>query len=85
MEENLESKYGKGYKILKMAGNQLGKRLGKEEQGIIDPILLKKRKERAGINNEKENGEDIDITDMGKSNNFILGKKRLNEGKSYRK
>ena len=25
MEENLESKYGKGYKILKMAGYQLGK------------------------------------------------------------
>ena len=40
MEENLESKYGKGYKILKMAGYQLGKGLGKEEQGITDPILV---------------------------------------------
>ena len=52
MEENLELKYGKGYKILKMAGYQLGKGLGKEEQGITDPILVKKRKERAGINNQ---------------------------------
>ena len=81
MEENLESKYGKGYKILKMAGYQLGKGLGKEEQGITDPILVKKRKERAGINNEEENDEDI--IDMGKSNNFILGKKRMNEEKNY--
>jgi len=81
MEENLESKYGKGYKILKMAGYQLGKGLGKEEQGITDPILVKKRKERAGINNEKENDEDI--IDMGKSNNFVLGKKRINEEKNY--
>ena len=85
MEENLESKYGKGYKILKMAGYQLGKGLGKEEQGITDPILVKKRKERAGINNEEENDEDI--IDMGKANgkanNFILGKKRLNEEKNY--
>ena len=80
MEENLESKYGKGYKILKMAGYQLGKGLGKEEQGITDPILVKKRKERVGINNEEENEDDIDI---GKSNNFILGKKRINEEKSY--
>ena len=81
MEENLESKYGKGYKILKMAGYQLGKGLGKEEQGITDPILVKKRKERAGINNEEENDEDM--IDMGKANNFILGKKRLNEEKNY--
>ena len=80
MEENLESKYGKGYKILKMAGYQIGKGLGKEEQGITDPILVKKRKERAGINNEEENDEEIDI---GKTNNFILGKKRMNEEKMY--
>ena len=80
MEENLESKYGKGYKILKMAGYQLGKGLGKEEQGITDPILVKKRKERAGINNDEEYENAFD---MGKSNNFILGKKRLNEDKAY--
>ena len=80
MEENLESKYGKGYKILKMAGYQLGKGLGKEEQGITDPILVKKRKERAGINN----GEDYENAfDLGKNNDFILGKKRLNEDKNY--
>ena len=80
MEENLESKYGKGYKILKMAGYQLGKGLGKEEQGITDPILVKKRKERAGINNDEEYENAFD---MGKSNNFILGKKRMNEEKAY--
>ena len=80
MEENLELKYGKGYKILKMAGYQLGKGLGKEEQGITDPILVKKRKERAGINNQEENEESFD---MGKDNNFILGKKRMNEEKAY--
>ena len=80
MEENLESKYGKGYKILKMAGYQLGKGLGKEEQGITDPILVKKRKERAGINNDEEYENAFD---MGKSNNFILGKKRMNEDKAY--
>ena len=80
LEENLESKYGKGYKILKMAGYQLGKGLGKEEQGITDPILVKKRKERAGINNEEEYEEAFD---MGKNNDFILGKKRLNEEKAY--
>ena len=76
MEENLESKYGKGYKILKMAGYKLGKGLGKEEQGITDPILVKKRKERAGINNEEENEE---VFEIGKENNFILGK-RTKEG-----
>ena len=80
MEENLESKYGKGYKILKMAGYQLGKGLGKEEQGITDPILVKKRKERAGINNEEENEE---VFEIGKENNFILGKKRMKEKKDY--
>ena len=80
LEENLESKYGKGYKILKMAGYQLGKGLGKEEQGMTDPILVKKRKERAGINNEEEYEEAFD---MGKNNDFILGKKRLNEEKAY--
>jgi len=80
MEENLESKYGKGYKILKMAGYQLGKGLGKEEQGITDPILVKKRKERAGINNEEENEE---VFEIGKENNFILGKKRMKEEKEY--
>ena len=80
LEENLESKYGKGYKILKMAGYKLGKGLGKEEQGITDPILVKKRKERAGINNEKENEEEFDI---GKDNNFILGKKRKIEENNY--
>ena len=80
MEENLESKYGKGYKILKMAGYKLGKGLGKEEQGITDPILVKKRKERAGINNEEENEE---VFEIGKENNFILGKKRMKEEKDY--
>ena len=80
MEENLESKYGKGYKILKMAGYQLGKGLGKEEQGITDPILVKKRKERAGINNDEEYENAFD---MGKNNNFILGKKRLSDDKAY--
>ena len=74
MEENLESKYGKGYKILKMAGYQLGKGLGKEEQGITDPILVKKRKERAGINNENDYENSFDL---GKNNNFILGKKKI--------
>ena len=80
MEENLESKYGKGYKILKMAGYQLGKGLGKEEQGITDPILVKKRKERAGINNDEDYENAFDL---GKNNNFILGKKRLNDDKNY--
>ena len=80
LEENLESKYGKGYKILKMAGYKLGKGLGKEEQGITDPILVKKRRERAGINNEIENEEEFDI---GKDNNFILGKKRKSEEYNY--
>ena len=80
MEENLESKYGKGYKILKMAGYQLGKGLGKEEQGITDPILVKKRKERAGINNENDYENSFDL---GKNNNFILGKKRLNDDNNY--
>ena len=80
LEENLESKYGKGYKILKMAGYKLGKGLGKEEQGITDPILVKKRKERAGINNEIENEEEFDI---GKDNNFLLGKKRKSEENNY--
>ena len=80
MEENLESKYGKGYKILKMAGYQLGKGLGKEEQGITDPILVKKRKERAGINNDEDYEN---VFDLDKKNNFILGKKRLNEDKNY--
>ena len=80
MEENLESKYGKGYKILKMAGYQLGKGLGKEEQGITDPILVKKRKERAGINNDEDYENAFDL---GKNNNFILGKKRLNDNKNY--
>jgi hypothetical protein len=79
----LESKYGKGYKILKMAGYQLGKGLGKEEQGITDPILVKKRKERVGIkNNEEENfDEDVGLNDG--NNNFILGKKRMQEEKDY--
>ena len=83
LEENLESKYGKGYKILKMAGYQLGKGLGKEEQGITDPILVKKRKERVGIkNNEEENfDEDVGLNDG--NNNFILGKKRMQEEKDY--
>ena len=80
MEENLESKYGKGYRILKMAGYQLGKGLGKEGQGITDPILVKKRKERAGINNDDDYENAFDL---GKTNNFILGKKRLNEDKNY--
>ena len=80
MEENLESKYGKGYKILKMAGYQLGKGLGKEEQGITDPILVKKRRERAGINNDEDYENAFDL---GKNNNFILGKKRLNDDKNY--
>ena len=80
MEENLESKYGKGYRILKMAGYQLGKGLGKEGQGITDPILVKKRKERAGINNDDDYEN---VFDLGKTNNFILGKKRLNENKNY--
>ena len=80
MEENLETKYGKGYKILKMAGYQLGKGLGKEEQGITDPILVKKRKERAGINNEEENEEEFDL---GKDNNYLIGKKRMKENKAY--
>ena len=83
MEENLESKYGKGYKILKMAGYQLGKGLGKEEQGITDPIFVKKRKERVGIKNDEENlNEDMDLGD-GNNNNFILGKKRMHEEKNY--
>ena len=83
MEENLESKYGKGYKILKMAGYQLGKGLGKEEQGITDPIFVKKRKERVGIKNDEENlNEDLDLGD-GNNNNFILGKKRMHEEKNY--
>jgi len=80
LEENLESKYGKGYKILKMAGYKLGKGLGKEEQGITDPILVKKRKERAGINNEIENEEEFNI---GKDNHFLLGKKRKSEENNY--
>ena len=80
IEENLELKYGKGYKILKMAGYQLGKGLGKEEQGITDPILVKKRKERVGINNREESEEELD---MGKDNNFLLGKKRMKEEKTY--
>ena len=80
MEENLESKYGKGFKILKMAGYQIGKGLGVNEQGITDPIMVKKRKERAGISNDEEFENAFD---MGKENEFIVGKKRLKEEKEY--
>ena len=78
LEKNLEEKYGIGYKILKKAGYKIGSGLGANEQGMTDPIEIKKRKKNAGIttNEEFENPLKHD-----KKNNFVLGRKREKENK----
>ena len=74
LEKKLEDKYGLGYKLLKKYGYKLGSGLGKEEQGISDPIEIIKRKSRTGISTNEEY-ENINKDD--KSTNYILGKKRI--------
>lgn len=78
LEKNLEEKYGIGYQLLKKAGYKIGNGLGKEEQGITDPIEIKKRTKNSGL---AKNNEYEDVFKNDKKNNFVLGKKRENESK----
>lgn len=78
LEKNLEEKYGIGYQLLKKAGYKIGNGLGKEEQGITDPIEIKKRIKNSGLS---KNNEYEDVFKNDKKNNFVLGKKRENENK----
>ncbi len=73
LEKNLSEKYGKGFKLLKMAGYKIGSGLGKTEQGITDPIQVQMKKGKSGI---KKGEEYFNPIENDKNNNFILGKKR---------
>ena len=73
LEKNLEEKYGIGYKLLKKAGYKIGSGLGANEQGMTDPIEIKKRKKNAGITTNEEFDNPLK---HDKKNNFVLGRKR---------
>jgi hypothetical protein len=84
LEKTLSKKYGKGFAMLKKAGFKVGSGLGKDEQGITDPIKIKKRKKKMGISHEdKGSDEDEDEIDKNpdnsvytKKDDYFLGKKK---------
>ncbi len=51
--------FGKGFAMLKKIGFQVGKGLGVKEQGITQPIEIKKRERNKGISNEETAEKDI--------------------------
>ena len=77
LEKKLCEKYGKGYKILKSIGYKIGQGLGRREQGISDPIFVRRREERKGINGSGES-----LVGGERGDNFMLGQKRLKEEKA---
>ena len=78
LEQKLEETYGMGYKLLKLSGYKIGHGLGAKEQGITDPLEIKKRTGNAGI---KTNDEYINPLSTDPKNNYILGHKRLKQQK----
>lgn len=46
--------FGKGFAMLKKIGFQVGKGLGVKEQGITQPVEIKKRERNKGISNEAD-------------------------------
>merc|ERR1719473_1214217 len=69
-EQEMESKYGKGFAMLKKMGFK-GGGLGKNEDGIANPIQVKVRKKNQAIQNKGEKvaqdlygtGEDDTLSD----------------------
>jgi len=60
--------FGKGFSMLKKIGFQVGKGLGVKEQGIIQPIEIKKRERNKGISHE-DNEKGIIDEDLSYSEN----------------
>ena len=82
LEENLVNKYGKGYKLLKLSGYKIGSGLGINEQGITDPIEVKMKMNKGGIN---PNDEHLNPLNNDEKNNYLLGKKRINLNEKVQK
>ena len=82
LEENLVNKYGKGYKLLKLSGYKIGSGLGINEQGITDPIEVKMKMNKGGIN---PNDEHLHPLNNDEKNNYLLGKKRINLNEKVQK
>lgn len=84
VEAKLSKKYGKGFEMLKKAGYKVGAGLGLNKQGIIDPIIAKKRKKGAGISEEEksrkhlkeDSEEDEEMIAFKKKEDLFLGKKQ---------
>ena len=49
-ELKMKKDYGRGYNLLKGIGFNVGEGLGKHNQGIVEPIIAKKRPDRQGLN-----------------------------------
>jgi hypothetical protein len=83
LEKTLSKKYGKGFDMLKKSGFKVGSGLGKDEQGITDPIKIKKRKKKVGISQEDKGSMDEEEKDgyqdesvYTKKDDYFLGKKK---------
>lgn len=77
--------YGKGFEMMKKLGFKVGSGLGANEQGITDPVAVKRRKGNKGIVAEpkderslfvEEEPEDEDIFQEKIDDNYMLNKKR---------
>jgi tuftelin-interacting protein 11 len=79
LEKTLNKKYGKGFQMLKKAGFKVGSGLGKDEQGMTDPIKIIKRKKQLGISEEDKKHEQEE-SEMNKvyetKDDYFLGMKK---------
>jgi len=50
LEKDLTTKYGKGQKLLeKMGGYKVGQGIGKNNQGILNPVEAVAKKDKSGL------------------------------------